>query len=85
MTMAPDVVASLGLVTDDARAMNFAGLYCLVRGSIIAGAPPAIRKGRRLSGTSWEVASAPTKMLIHLEGADAFCVSIFGGVERLRG
>ena len=28
---------------------------------------------------------APTKMLIHLEGAQAFCVSIFGGVEHLRG
>ena len=66
--------------------MNFAGLYCLVRGSVIAGAPRAIRNGRRLSGTSWEVVygPAPTKMLIRLEGAQAFCVSIFGGVEHLR-
>jgi hypothetical protein len=52
MTMALDVVASLGLATDDARAMNFAGLCCLVRGSVIAGARRAIRKGRRLSGMS---------------------------------
>jgi hypothetical protein len=50
MTMALDVVACLGLATDDARAMNFAGLCCLVRGSVIGGAPRAIRKGRRLSG-----------------------------------
>ena len=49
MTMALDVVASLGLATDDAKAMNFAELCCLVTGSVIAGAPRAIRKGRRLS------------------------------------
>jgi hypothetical protein len=82
MTMALDVVASLGLATDDAKAMNFAGLCCLVRGSVIAGAPRAIRKGRRLSGMLDELGGciqggtqngpAPTKMLIHLEGAHAF-------------
>ena len=49
MTMALDVVARLGLATDDAKATNFAGLCCLVTESAIAGAPRAIRKGRRLS------------------------------------
>jgi hypothetical protein len=88
MTMALDVVACLGLATDDARAMNFAGLCCLVSGSVIAAAPRAIRKGRRLSGMLDELGGrrihsgaqngpAPTKMIIHLEGAHAFCVSIF--------
>jgi hypothetical protein len=89
--MALDVVACLGLATDDARAMNFAGLCCLVRGSVIGGAPRAIRKGRRLSGMLDELGGrrihwgaqngpAPTKMLIKIESAQAFCVSIFGGV-----
>jgi hypothetical protein len=50
--MALDVVASLGLATDDARAMNFAGLCCLVRGSVIAGAPQAIRKAYQECWTS---------------------------------
>jgi hypothetical protein len=50
MTMALDVVAFLERAMDAAKAMNFAGLCCLVRGSVIAGAPRAIRKGRRLSG-----------------------------------
>ena len=49
MTMALDVAACLGLATDDAKPMNFAELCCLVTGSVIAGAPRAIRKGRRLS------------------------------------
>ena len=89
--MALDVVACLGLATDDARAMNFARLCCLVRGSVIGGAPRAIRKGRRLSGMLDELGGrrihwgaqngpAPTKMLIKIESAQAFCVSIFGGV-----
>jgi hypothetical protein len=55
MTMALDVVASLGLATDDAKAMNFAGLCCLVRGSVIAGAPRTIRKAYQEFWTSWEV------------------------------
>ena len=88
MTMALDVVASLGLATDDAKAMNFAELCCLVTGSVIAGAPRAIRKGRRLSKmlerVGRSIGPALTNMLIHLEGAQAFCVSIFGGVEHLR-
>jgi hypothetical protein len=49
MPMALDVVARLGLATDDAKATNFAGLCCRVTESAIAGAPRAIRKGRRLS------------------------------------
>jgi hypothetical protein len=49
MPMALDVVARLGLATDDAKATNFAGLCCLVTESAIAGAPRAIRKRRRLS------------------------------------
>ena len=82
MTMALDVVAFLGRAMDDARMTNFAGLYYLVTGSVIAGAPRAIRKGRRLSGMLDELGGciqggtqngpAPTKMLIHLEGAHAF-------------
>ena len=89
MTMALDVVAFLGLAMGDARAMNFAGLCCLVTESVIAGAPRTIRKGRRLSGMLDELrggiqgGTAPTKMLIRLEGAHAY-VSIFGGVEHLR-
>ena len=46
MTMALDVVAFLERATDDAITMNFAGLCCLVTGSVIAGAPRAIRKGK---------------------------------------
>ena len=88
MPMALDVVERLGLATDDAKATNFAGLCCLVTESAIAGAPRAIRKGRRLSKMLDELGGlygpAPTNMLIHLEGAQAFCVSIFGGVEHLR-
>src|SRR6185295_6916235 len=78
MPMALDVVARLGLATDDAKATNFAGLCCLVKESAIAGAPRAIRKGRRLSKMLNEsyTGPAPTNMLIHLEGAQAFCVSI---------
>ena len=49
MTMALDVVAFLERAMDDAKAMNFAGLCCLVRGSVIAGAPRALRKGMRCS------------------------------------
>src|SRR6476620_9461958 len=49
MPMALDVVARLGLATDDAKATNFAGLCCLVTESAIAGAPRAIRKRPRLS------------------------------------
>ena len=85
MTMALDVVAFLERATDDAKAMNFAGLCCLVRGSVIAGAPRAIRKGRRLSGRLDELrggiqggalnGTAPTKILIRLEGR--IYVSIF--------
>jgi hypothetical protein len=48
MTMALDVVASLELAMDDAKATNFAVLCCLVRGSVIAGVPRAIRKGSSL-------------------------------------
>ena len=75
MTMALDVVASLELATDDAKAMNFAGLCCLVTGSVIAGAPRAIRKGRRvlqepmegLQGGPWgalEVVSEETHLVM---------------------
>ena len=49
MPMALDVVARLGLATDDAKATNFAGLCCLVTESAIAGAPRSLRKGRVLS------------------------------------
>ena len=57
MAMALDVVASLGLATDDAKAMNFAELCCLVRGSVIADASQAIRKAYLLRnvGRVWEV------------------------------
>jgi hypothetical protein len=83
MTMALDVVAFLERATDDAITMNFAGLCCLVTGSVIAGAPRTIRKGRRLSGMLDELrggiqgggqnGTAPTKMLIiRLEGAHCF-------------
>ena len=61
---------------DDAKATNFARLCCLVTESVIAGAPRTIRKGsRRLSGMLDELrggiqgGTAPTKMLIRLEGA----------------
>ena len=42
-------IRTVHVALDDAKAMNFAGLCCLVRGSVIAGAPRAIRKRRRLS------------------------------------
>ena len=75
MTMALDVVAFLGRAMDDAMAMNFAGLCCLVTGSVIAGAPRAIRKGRRvlqepmegLQGGPWgalEVVSEETHLVM---------------------
>ena len=77
MPMALDVVARLGLATDDAKATNFAGLCCLVTESAIAGAPRAIRKGRRLSKMLNELGGrirpAPTNMLIDLKGAQALC------------
>jgi len=77
MTMALDVVAFLGRAMDDAMAMNFAGLCCLVTGSVIAGAPRAIRKGRRLSKMLNELGGrirpAPTDMLIDLKGAQTLC------------
>ena len=57
MTMALDVVAFPERAREDAKAMNFAGLCCLVTGSVIAGAPRAIRKGRRLSGMLDELGS----------------------------
>ena len=53
MTMALDVVAFLGRAMDDAMAMNFAGLYYPVTGSVIAGAPRAIRKGQERVGRSY--------------------------------
>ena len=77
MTMALDVVASLELAMDDAKATNFAGLCCLVTESAIAGAPRAIRKGRRLSKMLNELGGrirpAPTDMLIDLKGAQTLC------------
>ena len=48
MTMALDVVAFLGRVMDDAITMNFAGLCCLVTGSVIVGAARTLRKGSSL-------------------------------------
>ena len=56
MTMALDVVAFLGRAMDDAMAMNFAGLCCLVTGSVIAGAPRTIRKGSSLIRNAGRVA-----------------------------
>ena len=77
MTMALDVVAFLERATDDAITMNFAGLCCLVTESAIAGAPRAIRKGRRLSKMLNELGGrirpAPTDMLIDLKGAQTLC------------
>jgi hypothetical protein len=73
MTMALDVVASLGRATDAAKAMNFAGLCCLVTGSVIAGAPGAIRKRvlqepmEGLQGSPWdaiEVVSEETHLVM---------------------
>jgi hypothetical protein len=49
MTMALDVVAFRGRAMDDARTTNFAGLWCLEMGSVIAGAAPIIRNTKSLS------------------------------------
>ena len=56
MTMALDVVAFLERAMDDAKATNFAGLYYLVTGSVIAGAPRTIRKGPSLIRNAGRVA-----------------------------
>ena len=64
MTMALDVVAFLEFATDDAKAMNFAGLYYLVTGSVIAGAPRTIRKGASLIEVAYRPSSAPTMLVI---------------------
>ena len=86
--MALDVVAFLERAMDDARTTNFAGLYYLVTESAIAGAPQALRKGRRLS-------RVPEELGVVLRGAQdgshgmlilrcsCFLCEIFSGIEHL--